>query len=109
MLFRSTKWWSELFYSADAKTALVVFAVIVIVSMVAARLLPRVVAGDARWLRFLGPIGFFLAFVVVGLMTSWYSSIFKFASIGDAMRTSFVAAFGATVIAVEPFRAALGA
>jgi len=96
----STKWWSELFYSGDAKTAVAVFAAIVVVCVLAGRLMPRFVGSDQRWPRHLGTLGFVVAFVVVGVMTSWYGSIFKFVSIGDAMRTSFVAAFGATVIAV---------
>jgi ABC-type spermidine/putrescine transport system permease subunit II len=41
-----------------------------------------------------------LAFVINGLITSWYAKIFDFAGIGDAIRNSFMAAFGATVIAV---------
>jgi preprotein translocase subunit SecY len=44
--------------------------------------------------------GFIVAFVVNGLVTDWYHDIFDFAGIGDAIRNSFLAAFGATIIAV---------
>ena len=43
---------------------------------------------------------FVVAVVVNGLMTDWYRDIFRDVNIGDAMRNSFLAAFGATVIAV---------
>ena len=34
------------------------------------------------------------------MSTDWYETVFDFASIGDAIRNSFIAAFGATILAV---------
>jgi ABC-type spermidine/putrescine transport system permease subunit II len=48
----------------------------------------------------LAPGAFILALLINGLVTNWYRTIFDFAGIGDAIRNSFIAAFGATVIAV---------
>lgn len=46
------------------------------------------------------PAAFVIAIVLNGLMTEWYRTIFDFVGIGDSIRNSFIAAFGATVIAV---------
>jgi ABC-type spermidine/putrescine transport system permease subunit II len=38
--------------------------------------------------------------VVNGVLTRWYATLFDFSGIGDAIRNSFLAALGATIIAV---------
>ncbi|MFZ9786144.1 MAG: ABC transporter permease, partial [Ilumatobacteraceae bacterium] len=43
---------------------------------------------------------FVLALIINGVITNWFRTIFDFAGIGDAIRNSFIAAFGATIIAV---------
>jgi spermidine/putrescine transport system permease protein len=96
----STKWWGELFYADETISALVTFFAIVLVAAIIPRLIRRFTNIRGRWLGAIGPVGFFVAIVVVGTNTEWYRSIFKFAGIGDAMRNSFLAAFGATIIAV---------
>jgi ABC-type spermidine/putrescine transport system permease subunit II len=96
----STKWWGELFYVDESVAALVRFIIIVAVALVLPRLLRRVGKVKGRWLNYIGPLGFLLALVAVGMSTEWFRSIFRFAGIGDAMRNSFLAAIGATLVAV---------
>ncbi|MEY4400786.1 MAG: hypothetical protein RL072_651 [Actinomycetota bacterium] len=97
----STKWWGELF---DAPVFLATagrFAVFIVAAVIARRLLARrALFGRAASTVWLVPAGFALALVINGLLTSWYAKLFDFAGIGDAIRNSFIAAFGATVIAV---------
>jgi len=94
------KWWGELFNGSVAWTLVVRFAGIIAFGQLAWRVLSRTTAISGRMLNWFG-VGFFLlAFVVNGLMTEWYRAIFDFAGIGDAIRNSFIAAFGATIIAV---------
>ena len=45
-------------------------------------------------------VAFAVAVIVNGLMTDWYLSIFQQAGPGEGLRGSFIAAFGATIIAV---------
>ena len=97
----STKWWGELF---DAPVFLATagrFAVFIVAAVIARRLLARrALFGRAAYTVWLVPGAFALALVINGLITSWYATLFDFAGIGDAIRNSFIAAFGATVIAV---------
>ena len=51
----------------------------------------------ARWSA---PAAFVVAIVVNGLRTDWYTDLFQQVGVGDGLRGSFLAAFGATVIAV---------
>ncbi|HTH05250.1 MAG TPA: ABC transporter permease subunit, partial [Ilumatobacteraceae bacterium] len=50
--------------------------------------------------RWSGPIGFLVAIIYSGQTTNWFRDVFAYSGIGDSMRNSFLAAFGATVIAV---------
>jgi spermidine/putrescine transport system permease protein len=96
----SVKWWGELFDGGAAWAMLIRFFVITAGALLLRRVLNKVGIGSKRLLNWLGALGFIAAFVVNGLLTDWYREIFDFAGIGDAIRNSFVAAFGATVIAV---------
>ncbi|MEY3358039.1 MAG: hypothetical protein RIR87_1098 [Actinomycetota bacterium] len=95
----STKWWSELFDGAVFLQTALLFAALVAVAFVARRVLKQRAqfGGYTAWVV---PSGFVLALVVNGVLTSWYANIFDFAGSGDAIRNSFIAAFGATIIAV---------
>jgi len=96
----STKWWGELFDGGAAWAVLVRFVVITALALVVKRVLARTTDIAPRRLNWVGPGGFVLALVVNGLVSDWFRKIFDFAGIGDAIRNSFMAAFGATVIAV---------
>ncbi|MFZ9290230.1 MAG: ABC transporter permease subunit [Ilumatobacteraceae bacterium] len=97
----STKWWGELFDGAMFFTTVLRFAVFIGAAVIAKRLLTRrALFGRAAYTVWIVPGAFALALVINGLLTSWYATIFDFAGVGDAIRNSFIAAFGATVIAV---------
>ena len=95
-----TKWWGQLFDGSVAWAVLARFAIFVVVGIVARIVLARITNLRIRTLNWFGPIAFLVALVVNGLLTNWYESIFEFTSIGDAIRNSFLAAFGATLLAV---------
>ncbi len=97
----STVWWGKLF-RADTALGLLFRSAVIIAAGV---LLPKVV----RWItgrqfrqldRWSGIAGFVIALIAGGLSTEWYRKIFRDAGIGDSLRNSFMAAFGATVVAV---------
>ncbi|NBN97177.1 MAG: ABC transporter permease subunit [Actinobacteria bacterium] len=97
----STKWWGELFDAPVFLATALRFAVFIVAALIARRLLTRrAVFGRAAYTAWIVPGAFALALVINGLITSWYAKMFDFAGIGDAIRNSFIAAFGATVIAV---------
>ena len=96
----SLKWWSELFDGASAWALVIRFAVIIVLAVALRIILARATNVARRRLNWVGPLGFVLAVVVNGILTDWYRDIFDFAGIGDAIRNSFIAAFGATIIAV---------
>ena len=97
----STKWWGELFDASVFVTTVLRFVVLIVAAVIAKRLLTRrALFGRAAYTVWFVPGAFALALVINGLLTSWYAKIFDFAGIGDAIRNSFIAAFGATVIAV---------
>ena len=96
----SIKWWGELFDSGAAWAVLIRFVVITAAALILRRVLSAAGKGSKRLLNWLGSLGFITAFVVNGFVTDWYHDIFDFAGIGDAIRNSFLAAFGATIIAV---------
>ena len=87
-------------YALWAWAVLVRFAVIVAIALVGREVLARKTSISKRALNWAGPGAFFLAFIVNGALTDSYRGIFDFAGVGDAIRNSFIAAFGATVIAV---------
>ncbi len=110
----STVWWGGatgrtasgkpkvgLFEFGEAGPMVLRFAVIMAIGVS----IPRLVAlvrgrGNRHLSRWAVPVTFAVAIIVNGLMTEWYQSIFKQAGVGDGLRGSFLAAFGATVIAV---------
>ena len=96
----SVKWWSELFDGGSAWATVVRFTVIIALAVIVRMVLTRATSIARRRLNWVGPIGFALAVVANGLLTDWYRDIFDFAGIGDAIRNSFIAALGATIIAV---------
>lgn len=96
----STKWWGELFDGGSTWMMLLRFVLIVIAGLLIRRLLLARTSIARRSLNWVGPGSFVLAVVVNGLLTDWYRDIFDFAGVGDAIRNSFIAALGATVIAV---------
>ena len=97
----STVWWGKLFRAGDALSLLLRSAIIVAVGVAVPRVV-RVIRGQPTRLldRWSGVAGFVLAVIAGGLTTSWYREIFRDAGIGDSLRNSFIAAFGATVVAV---------
>jgi spermidine/putrescine transport system permease protein len=90
-----------LFEFSEMGPMLLWFAVIIAIGVA----LPRIVKAIrgtsspvvARWSF---PIAIAVAIIVNGLRTDWYRSIFMNAGVGDSIRGSFLAAFGATVVAV---------
>ncbi|MCX6521717.1 MAG: ABC transporter permease subunit [Actinobacteria bacterium] len=97
----STEWWGALFRAEDTIAMLVRFAVIGVAGVVIPKVIHRATGRpSARAQRWIGLAAFVTAFVVNGIITDWYRTIFRDVNIGDAMRNSFTAAFGATVIAV---------
>ena len=94
------KWWEELFAGSVAWAVIARFVVIVVVALVARRVLTARSALSVRTLSWFGPGSFIFAVIVNGVSTDWYREIFDFVGIGDSIRNSFIAAFGATVIAV---------
>ena len=96
----SLKWWSELFDGGSAWALVIRFTVIIVLAVALRAILARTTNIVVRRLNWVGPLGFVLAVVVNGILTDWYRDIFDFAGIGDAIRNSFIAAFGATIIAV---------
>jgi ABC-type spermidine/putrescine transport system permease subunit II len=97
----STKWWGDLFVAGRTIRMIVVFGAIVAVSLAVPRVVALVVGRKITWLsRWALPAGLALAVVVNGLSTGWYRDLFNNPSLGSALRNSFIAAFGGTVIAV---------
>ena len=96
----STKWWGELFNGGVVYGMLIRFAVVIIIGVIFARFTKRRENFSKRVSSLTMPAAFVIAIVLNGLMTEWYRTIFDFAGIGDSIRNSFIAAFGATVIAV---------
>jgi putrescine transport system permease protein len=97
----STKWWGELFDPRATWALVARFAIIVALFVALPRVIRRV-RGDvnrhvARWS---GVVGFVVAVVVNWAITDGFRDIFRNAGLGDALRNSFVAAFGATIVAV---------
>ena len=110
----STVWWggepgrsasgrlkTGLFDFGESGPMVVRFAVIMAIGLLLPYVVRKVRGRSVRALsRWSGVVAFGLAIVVNGLMTDWYSTIFQNAGVGDALRGSFLAAFGATIIAV---------
>jgi spermidine/putrescine transport system permease protein len=90
-----------LFEFGPAGAMLLRFAVIVLVGMAIPRIVERIRGEQVRWLsQWSAPAAFAIAVVVNGVLTGWYRDIFQQPAVGDSLRGSFLAAFGATVVAV---------
>ncbi|MCE9623516.1 MAG: ABC transporter permease subunit [Actinomycetia bacterium] len=90
-----------LFYGDSVLAGGLRFAAIVVVGWGLPRLLRLMhVSVSEKVIRWAGSMAFVVAFLVTGFTTDWYASIFRQLGIGDALRNSFLAAFGATLIAV---------
>ena len=96
----STKWWGELFNGPKAISVIVLFTAIIGAGVLARKALQKYTDMPKRVLGWIGPASFALAAIVSGLNTDWYRGIFDFVGVGDSIRNSFIAAFGATIIAV---------
>lgn len=96
----STKWWGELFNGGEMIALMVRFSLIVAAGVAFARIAKRRINFSTKFSSWVIPLTFVFAFVVNGFITEWYRTIFDFVGIGDSIRNSFIAAFGATVIAV---------
>jgi ABC-type spermidine/putrescine transport system permease subunit II len=96
----STKWWGELFDSTVAWAVLVRGALVIAGALVVRAALRRFTSLPPRAVNWIGPVGFSAAVLLNWAVTDRYRDVFEFAGVGDAIRNSFIAAFGATVIAV---------
>ncbi|MFM8826101.1 MAG: ABC transporter permease subunit, partial [Actinomycetota bacterium] len=96
----STKWWGELFDAAVAWSVLLRGVLVIAGALVARIVLRRFTSLPPRAVNWIGPAGFAGAVLLNWSMTDRYRDVFEFSGVGDAIRNSFIAAFGATVIAV---------
>ena len=96
----SVKWWGELFNGGEVLGVLLRFAVLIAIGVGVQKFMTTRKNVSRSLKSWLTPASFILALIINGLITNWYRTIFDFAGIGDAIRNSFIAAFGATVIAV---------
>ncbi len=96
----SVKWWGELFNGAEMFGVLIRFAVLMAIGVLAQNYFKNKTFVARSVKTWFATGAFVVALVVNGLITNWYRTIFDFAGIGDAIRNSFIAAFGATIIAV---------
>jgi len=96
----SLKWWDELFNGDVAWQVLIRGALIVAGALLVRVVLRRFTNLSARVSNWIGPIGFAAAVLFNWASTDRYRDVFQFAGVGDSIRNSFIAAFGATVIAV---------
>jgi spermidine/putrescine transport system permease protein len=97
----TTKWWGKLFRADETISMLITFVVVIGVGLVLPRLVRLVSGRRIRVLdRWSGLVSFVVAVIYLGETTGWFREIFRDRNVGDAMRNSFLAALGATVIAV---------
>jgi ABC-type spermidine/putrescine transport system permease subunit II len=91
----STKWWGQLFNVHRTWNAILVFASIVLVAWLIGRF-----SGVKALRTWSVPVGVIAAIVVVGQRTHGYADLFNETGLGLALRNSFLAAIGGTLIAV---------
>jgi spermidine/putrescine transport system permease protein len=110
----STVWWGGepgrtpsgqpmvgLFRFPELAPVLVSFVVLIAIGIALPRVVARITGTRNRHLsRWSFPAAIAIAVVLNGFRTDWYRSIFEQAGVGDGLRGSFLAAFGATVVAV---------
>ena len=91
-----------LFKFSPVGTILLIFAIALVVGVLLPRIVARVRCGKVAWLsRWCLPAATTIAFIINGLRTKWYSDIFQQQGVGEGLRGSFLAAFGATIVAVS--------
>jgi len=91
----STKWWGRLFDTHRTWNAILVFSVIVLVAWLIGRF-----SGVKALRTWSIPFGVVLGAIVVGQRTHGYADMFRETGLGLALRNSFTAAIGGTLIAV---------
>jgi spermidine/putrescine transport system permease protein len=110
----STVWWGGtpgrtpsgipmvgLFDYAETGPMLVRFAIIMAIGIALPFVYRAITGSHNRHLgRWSALVAFVIAIIVNGMMTDWYLTIFQQAGPGAGLRGSFLAAFGATIIAV---------
>jgi ABC-type spermidine/putrescine transport system permease subunit II len=110
----STVWWGGepgrtpsgqpmvgLFRYPELGPVLVSFVVLIAIGIALPRVVARITGERNRHLaRWSFPAAIAIAVVLNGFRTDWYRSIFEQAGVGDGLRGSFLAAFGATIVAV---------
>ncbi|MGB8860714.1 MAG: ABC transporter permease subunit [Ilumatobacteraceae bacterium] len=97
----STVWWGRLFRGDKTWSVLITFVVVVGIGALVPRVVGLVAGKKHRLLsRWSLPVAFIGVVVYLGETTNWFREIFRDANIGDAMRNSFLAAIGATIISV---------
>jgi len=97
----STKWWSDVFYADETWALITRFVVIVALFIGIPKIVKRSRGEINRHIdRWAGVFGFVVALVLNWFLTDGYRDIFRNVGLGDALRNSFIAAFGATLIAV---------
>jgi spermidine/putrescine transport system permease protein len=110
----STVWWGGpqgrtpsgipmvgLFDFAETGPMVVRFAIIMAIGILLPFIYRGITGSHNRHLsRWSALVAFVIAIVVNGVMTDWYLTIFQQAGVGAGLRGSFLAAFGATIIAV---------
>jgi len=90
-----------LFEFGEIGPMLLWFAGIIAIGIVLPRLVAAVRGKRSRLLsKWSFPVAFVVAIIVNGVTSDWYQSFFMNAGVGDSIRGSFIAAFGATVMAV---------
>ena len=91
----STKWWGLLFNAQKTWNAILVFAGIVLILWLIARVT------ETKFLRrWAFPAGVAIGIIVNGVRTDWYTTLFNETGLGLALRNSFTAAIGGTAVAV---------
>ncbi len=91
----STEWWGNLFDGGRVLSGLLLSLAIIAATMVVARVSKR--EGLINWAV---PLGVVLALVVNALVSDSFRDFFDNANVGDTLRNSFIAAIGATAVAV---------
>lgn len=97
----STKWWGTLFVADEAISAVITVGAVTLVGAAIPWLIRITIGYRNRVLsRWAGPLALAIAVVAVGVTSDWFREVFRDRGLGDALRNSFIAAIGATVVAV---------
>ncbi|MEZ5375833.1 MAG: ABC transporter permease subunit [Acidimicrobiales bacterium] len=91
----STEWWGNLFDGGRVVQGLLVSIGVIGISVILARLSKR-----PALVNWAAPVGVLLAVAVNAVLSGSFRDFFDNANVGDTLRNSFIAAAGATVIAV---------